>query len=82
MCQSCYAAVKEFVKAMGPKLAVVKKKLARQVVVFDGMCVRAPRVGDGAAVCARDRKGHTRARVVRYEGEKRSAGLPCQWPLR
>ena len=37
MCQSCYAAVKEFIKAMGPKLAVVKKKLARQVVVFDGM---------------------------------------------
>lgn len=78
MCQSCYAAVKEFVKAMGPKLAVVKKKLARQVVVFDGMCVHAPRVGDGAAVCARDRKGHTRGsrRALSGREEKYRLALP------
>jgi cytochrome c2 len=37
MCQSCYAAVKEFVKEVGPKLVGLKKKLSREVVVYDAM---------------------------------------------
>lgn len=39
MCQSCYAAVKEFDKQTGSKLKGLKKKLSREIVVYDAMWV-------------------------------------------